>query len=106
MFYKGDILYVDFGNRVGSEQEGIRPCIIVSNNVGNRHSNTITVCPITSVQKKFLPTHIEIYLDKKSTILCEQIVTIDKQRILRKVKSSNKYILNRIDKALKITLGL
>lgn len=86
----GDICYVDFGENEGSEQNGIRPAIIIQNDIGNAYSPTTIVASITSQKKKYLPTHVVINpyqsgLKKISTIMFEQIRTIDKSRIVSKV---------------------
>ena len=83
----GDICYVDFGENEGSEQNGIRPAIIIQNDIGNAYSPTTIVASITSQKKKHLPTHVVINpcqsgLKKISTIMFEQIRTIDKSRIV------------------------
>jgi len=81
---RGDIFYADLNPVVGSEQGGIRPVLVVQNNVGNRHSPTVIVVPISSVRKKNLPVHIQIRcseLPKNSTVLAEQIRTIDRSRL-------------------------
>ena len=81
---RGDIFYADLNPVVGSEQGGIRPVLVVQNNVGNRHSPTVIVVPISSVRKKNLPVHIRIRcseLPKNSTVLAEQIRTIDRSRL-------------------------
>lgn len=89
---RGDIFYADLNPVVGSEQGGIRPVLVISNNTGNRYSPTIIIAPITSRThtKAKLPTHTEVKdcdkLDKDSIILLEQIRTIDKQRFVKPVK--------------------
>ena len=86
----GDICYVDFGENEGSEQNGIRPAIIIQNDKGNTYSPTTIVASITSQEKRYLPTHVTVKpyqsgLEKISTIMFEQIRTIDKSRIVSKV---------------------
>ena len=86
----GDICYVDFGENEGAEQNGIRPAIIIQNDIGNAYSPTTIVASITSRKKKHLPTHVVINpcqsgRKKISTIMFEQIRTIDKSRIVSKV---------------------
>ena len=83
-----DIILCDFGEGVGSEQERVRPALIVSNNLNNTFSDTIIVCPITSQNKKELPTHFVLTNDKysflkkdKSIVLCEQIRCVSRQRL-------------------------
>ena len=95
MIRRGDIYYADLSPVVGSEQGGIRPVLVIQNNVGNRHSPTIICAAITSkMNKAKLPTHIELSAQdykivKNSVILLEQIRTIDKQR-LKEFKSEAK----------------
>lgn len=82
---RGDIFYADLNPVVGSEQGGIRPVLVVQNNVGNRHSPTIVVLPLSTAKKHYLPTHIHIRgsktLPKDSIVLAEQIRTIDRYRL-------------------------
>lgn len=110
---RGDIYYADLSPVIGSEQGGIRPVLIVQNDVGNKYSPTIIVAAITSqINKAKLPTHIEINsqdydgLNKDSVILLEQIRTIDKKRLKEKVGSISPDLLPRVDEALTISLGL
>ena len=109
---RGDIFYADLRPVVGSEQGGIRPVLIVQNDVGNKHSPTIICVAITSkLNKAKLPTHVELSASeygviKDSVILLEQIRTIDKSRLKEKVCHLDKKILERIDKALSISLAL
>ena len=86
----GDIVFVNFGENEGSEQGGIRPAIIIQNDIGNEHAPTTIVASITSQEKRYLPTHVIVKpyqsgLNRVSTILMEQVRTIDKSRILSKV---------------------
>ena len=108
---RGDIYYADLGETIGSEQAGVRPVVIVQNNVGNKYSNTVIVIPITSSIKKNLPTHVNISgykhgLEKDSVILAEQIRTIDKSRLIIKVGSLDKKVIDDIKQALIISCGL
>ena len=109
---RGDIFYADLRPVVGSEQGGIRPVLIIQNNVGNRHSPTVICAAITSkMNKAKLPTHIEIDagiygIEKDSVILLEQLRTIDKRRLKDKVCHLDHQILIKIDKALEISLEL
>ena len=109
---RGDIYYADLRPVVGSEQGGIRPVLIVQNDVGNRHSPTIICAAITSkMNKAKLPTHIELSagkydMVKDSVILLEQLRTIDKQRLKDKVCHLDNQILDKIDRALEISLEL
>jgi mRNA interferase MazF len=109
---RGFIFFADLSPVVGSEQGGVRPVLIVQNDVGNRYSPTVVVSAITSqIDKAKLPTHVEINaaeysLDKDSVILLEQIRTIDKQRLQKKVTELDDRIMQRVDEALRISLGL
>ena len=109
---RGDIFYADLSPVVGSEQGGIRPVLIVQNDVGNRHSPTVICAAITSrMNKAKLPTHIELdatkyQIVKNSVVLLEQIRTIDKQRLKDYVCHLDKEIMRRIDEALKISFSL
>ena len=109
---RGDVYYADLRPVVGSEQGGIRPVLIVQNDVGNRHSPTIICAAITSkMNKAKLPTHIEIDagtydIVRDSVILLEQLRTIDKQRLKDKVCHLDQDILRQVNKALQISLEL
>lgn len=111
-FKRGDIYYADFGVGVGSEQGGIRPVVIVQNNVGNKYSPTLIVAPLTSkLTKTKLPTHVMIRasesgLAKDSIALTEQIRVIDKIRIKEYITSLTGITLARLNEALEISLGL
>ncbi len=112
MIQRGDIYYADLRPVVGSEQGGIRPVLIIQNNVGNRHSPTVICAAITSrMNKAKLPTHVELHSDqydlvKDSVVLLEQLRTIDKKRLKDKVCHLDNQILLKIDKALEISLEL
>lgn len=109
---RGDIFYADLSPVVGSEQGGVRPVLIVQNDVGNKHSPTVIAAAITSQDAKSnLPTHINISagcsgLAKNSVVLLEQVRTIDKQRLKEKRGSADKYAMNKVDQALSISFGL
>ena len=109
---RGDIYYADLRPVVGSEQGGIRPVLIVQNDVGNRHSPTIICAAITSkMNKAKLPTHVELdsnryEMVKDSVVLLEQLRTIDKRRLKDKVCHLDNEILDKVDKALRISLEL
>ena len=109
---RGDIFYADLRPVVGSEQGGVRPVLIIQNDMGNRHSPTVICAAITSkMNKAKLPTHVEIdasryQLVKDSVILLEQVRTIDKSRLRERVCHLDDEILKRIDKALLISLAL
>ncbi len=108
---RGDIFYANLSPVVGSEQGGVRPVLVVQNDIGNKYSPTIIVAAITSkINKAKLPTHIELSgttygLEKNSVVLLEQIRTLDKARLIEKIGNAvNK--LEEIDNALAISLGL
>lgn len=109
---RGDIFYADLSPVVGSEQGGIRPVLIIQNNIGNRYSPTVICAAITSqINKAKLPTHVEIdssnvSLVKDSVVLVEQIRTVDKKRLREKICRLDEKIMKKVDKALFISLGL
>lgn len=107
---RGDIYKADLSPVVGSEQGGIRPVVIVQNDMGNRYSPTIIVVPITTrLNKKNLPTHTKINnssLLKESIALMEQIRTIDKSRLLEFIGVLNESEMNRITEALRISIDV
>lgn len=109
---RGDVYYADLRPVVGSEQGGIRPVVIVQNDIGNRHSPTIIVAAVTSrLNKAKLPTHIELSADKyhmvkDSVILLEQLRTIDKSRLKDKICHLDGDVMGRINQGLKISLEL
>ncbi|MDO5123389.1 MAG: type II toxin-antitoxin system PemK/MazF family toxin [Eubacteriales bacterium] len=109
---RGDIYYADLSPVVGSEQGGVRPVLIVQNNMGNKYSPTVIAAAITSQQSKAnIPTHITIEsavggLTKNSVVLLEQVRTIDKQRLKEKMGTINSNTMSRIDEAISISMGL
>lgn len=109
---RGDIYYADLSPVVGSEQGGIRPVLIVQNDVGNRYSPTVIAAAITSQREKAkLPTHIEVCgencgLAKNSVVLLEQIRTIDKRRLKEHMGTLDDNSMNLINRALSISFGL
>ena len=107
---RGDIYKADLSPVVGSEQGGIRPVVIVQNDMGNRYSPTIIVVPITTrLNKKNLPTHTKINnssLLKESIALMEQIRTIDKSRLIEFIGVLNESKMNRITEALRISIDV
>ena len=109
---RGDIFYADLRPVVGSEQGGIRPVLIIQNDVGNKHSPTIICAAITSkMNKAKLPTHIELStakydMDKDSVVLLEQLRTIDKKRLKDKVCHLDPQIMQKVNRALMISLEL
>lgn len=112
MIKRGDIYYADLSPVVGSEQGGVRPILIVQNDVGNKYSPTVIAAAITSqLDKNPLPTHIgvsaeSVGLSKDSVVLLEQIRTIDKQRLKEKMGHLNESDMNRVNSALNISFGL
>lgn len=109
---RGDIYYADLRPVVGSEQGGVRPVLIIQNDVGNKHSPTVICAAITSkMNKAKLPTHVELRagqcdMVKDSVILLEQLRTIDKQRLREKICRIDGEILRRVDEALMVSLEL
>ena len=110
--HRGEVFYADLSPVVGSEQGGIRPVLIVQNEIGNRHSPTVIAAAITSrLDKARLPTHINIRaadtgLAKDSVVLLEQIFTIDKERINSFMGMTSEWEMAQIEKALKCSLAL
>lgn len=109
---RGDIFFADLSPVVGSEQGGVRPVLIVQNDVGNKYSPTIIAAAITSqINKAKLPTHIEISaeeygLTKDSVILLEQIRTIDKKRLKDKIGKLDDDLMNAVNEAISVSFGL
>ncbi len=109
---RGDIYYADLSPVVGSEQGGVRPVLIVQNDVGNKYSPTVIAAAITSQQDKSrMPTHINVNgdscgLSKDSVVLLEQVRTIDKQRLKERMGNLSNKDMNKINKALYVSFGL
>lgn len=109
---RGDIYYADLSPVVGSEQGGVRPVLIVQNDIGNRYSPTVIAAAITSrLNKQKLPTHIDIMsngvgLSKDSVVLLEQIRTIDKKRLRERMGRLDDASMAQVDNALAISFGL
>ena len=109
---RGDIYYADLSPVIGSEQGGIRPVLIIQNDVGNKYSPTVIAAAITSqINKAKMPTHIELSaseygLYKDSVILLEQIRTIDKKRLREKVAHLDKKLMKEVDEALSVSFGI
>ncbi len=109
---RGDIYYADLSPVVGSEQGGIRPVLIIQNDVGNKYSPTVIAAAITSrINKAKMPTHIELSaqdygLSKDSVILTEQIRTLDKKRLREKIGRLDDKLMLKVDEALYISFGL
>lgn len=108
---RGEIYFADLSPVVGSEQGGVRPVVVVQNNIGNKYSPTVIVLALTSkLAKPKLPTHVEIKgslfgLSENSLVLCEQIRTIDKRRLKLKIGVLNDATMHEIDDAIKVSLG-
>ncbi|MEK6936199.1 MAG: type II toxin-antitoxin system PemK/MazF family toxin [Nanoarchaeota archaeon] len=109
---RGDIILVDFEPVKGSEQGGVRPSLIIQNNIFNNYSPTTIVAPITTKMfKKEYPTNVilkkeDSKLSQNSTILLNQIKTIDQQRIIKRVGFLDNFIMNKVNRAIKASLGL
>ncbi|MDB4868711.1 MAG: type toxin-antitoxin system PemK/MazF family toxin [Cohnella sp.] len=109
---RGDVFYADLSPVVGSEQGGVRPVLVIQNDIGNRFSPTVIVAAITAqIQKAKLPTHVEIEakthgMEKDSVILLEQIRTIDKQRLTDKITHLDEETMRKVDEALQISVSL
>ena len=109
---RGDIFYADLSPVVGGEQGGVRPVLVVQNDVGNKYSPTVIAAAITSrINKAKMPTHIELSandygLNKDSVILLEQIRTIDKRRLREKIGKLDEDMMNKVNDALYISFGL
>lgn len=109
---RGDVFFADLSPVVGSEQGGVRPVLVIQNDIGNRFSPTVIVAAITAqIQKAKLPTHVEIDakvhgFDRDSVILLEQIRTIDKQRLTDKITHLDDSMMIKVNDALQISLGL
>ncbi len=109
---RGDIFYADLSPVIGSEQGGIRPVLVVQNDVGNKYSPTVIAAAITSrINKAKLPTHIEIEADeyglqKDSVVLLEQIRTIDKKRLREKIGRLDEIQMVKVNDAISISFGL
>lgn len=109
---RGDIFYADLSPVVGSEQGGVRPVLVVQNDVGNKFSPTVIIAAITSqLTKAKLPTHIELKKEKfnllkDSVVLLEQIRTLDKRRLKDKLSSVDDVTMQKIEIAMMISLGI
>lgn len=111
MIKRGDLYYADLSPVVGSEQGGVRPVLVVQNDVGNKYSPTIIAAAVTSkLTKARLPTHIELDaslygLSRNSVVLLEQIRTLDKRRLKEKIGELPFTTMQKVDGALLISLG-
>lgn len=99
---RGDVFWYRFEGSCFSEQDGVRPCVIVSNSKANTHSPVVTIVPLTTAEKKMLPVHTAIWVNnKRNTVLCEQIVTAPKDRLLGYITSCTRAQMSRIDACLR-----
>lgn len=108
---RGDIFFADLSPVVGSEQGGVRPVLVVQNDIGNKYSPTVIIAAITSQMNKVkLPTHVEVSaefgLPKNSVVLLEQIRTIDKKRLREKVGFTDEFFMKKVDEALLKSVGV
>ena len=112
MVKRGEIYYADLSPVVGSEQGGIRPVLVVQNDIGNKYSPTVIAAAITSqLDKARLPTHIDVYADryglaKDSVVLLEQIRTIDKRRLKEKMGHLDDAVMQKVNDAISVSFGL
>ena len=108
---RGDIFYADLSPVVGSEQAGVRPVLIIQNNIGNKYSPTVIVLAITTKIKTNIPTHVPIKagnfgLEKDSIILVEQVRTLDKVRLKEKIGTLDNVTMEKVKEALKVSLSI
>ena len=107
---RGDIYYADLRPAIGSEQDGIRPVLVIQNNTGNRHSPTVIAAAITAKQTKaHLPTHVTVGkvpgMNSRSIVMLEQVRTIDKSRLLDYIGYMRPGAMRRVDKAISVSMG-
>lgn len=105
-YCRGDIFFITEGTYTGSEQSGGRPGVIVSNDLGNKHSPNVEVVFLTSREKKPMPTHVEVLCKVPSTALCENIQTVSKERLDTFIRSCTAEEMKQIDSALLYSLGI
>ena len=109
---RGDVFYAELDPVIGSEQGGVRPVLIIQNDVGNQHSPTTIVAAITGqLTKAKLPTHVDLAgrengLAKNSVVLVEQVRTVDKTRLKEYICTLDKQVMEQVDQALLISMGL
>jgi mRNA interferase MazF len=109
---RGDVFYADLSPVVGSEQGGVRPVLVIQNDIGNRFSPTVIIAAITAqIQKAKLPTHVEIDakahgFERDSVVLLEQIRTIDKQRLTDKITHLDDETMKKVEESLQVSVGL
>lgn len=109
---RGDVFYADLSPVIGSEQGGVRPVLIIQNDLGNKYSPTVIIAAITSqINKAKLPTHVELSstefgLERDSVVLLEQIRTIDKKRLKEKIGHLENDVMENVNEAIQISMGL
>lgn len=110
MVKRGDVYYANLSPVIGSEQGGVRPVVVIQNDKGNKYSKTIIIAPISKkMSKPPIPTHVifsDASLSYVSMILCEQLRTIDKQRLGQWICTLDKETVEKIDQAIKVSLNL
>ena len=110
MVRKGEIYYIEITDAIGSEQFGLRPVLVVQNNVGNKYSPTTIIAFITSQDKADLPTHVVLDdycgLPKKSMVMLEQVRTIDKTRLKERVGRASRYTMEKVNEAIEASFFL
>lgn len=109
--HRGDIYYMDFGNQPGSTVHGIRPAMVVQNDVGNRHSPTVIVAAITTeIKKTRQPTHVQLGsqfgLPQESMLMLEQLTTIDKVMLRQYIGTVDETFMKTVDRALSVSIGI
>lgn len=109
--HRGDVYYADLSPVVGSEQGGVRPVVVIQNNVGNHYSPTVIVAAITSRKKRWMPTQVKLYkqaagLYKLSFAMLEQVRTIDRKRLIRYMGTLDEQTMAKVDSAIAVSLGL
>lgn len=102
---RGNIYWVEASPVIGSEQWGLRPAVILSNDIGNAYAPIVEVAFLTR-EKRWMPTHVKVKAVQESIVLCEQITTLSKSRLVSFIKSATPEEMEEIDKAVKISLGL
>lgn len=113
IFKRGQIVLVDLGieNKIKGEQRGVRPCVIIQNDTGNKFSPSLIVAPLTKQNKRYMPTHVKLdhnsyKLVEGSRVLCEQITTVSKKKVKESIDELDNIDINRINKALAISLAI
>ena len=106
MFLRGSVYYGNLGTNGEGVQSGVRPLLVVQNDTGNRHAKTTIVVPITTKQKRKMPTHFNIQMGKVSIVLCEQITIVHKSQLFDHIYTLTDTELAELDKALMASLGI